>query len=132
MSQFYVDDTWASQATFALSPGTCGGNGTGIQLQQSDGSVTNSVIFCTKLGIHLNGGNVILDNLHVYNTGHYHYKEDAKLMPFGAIWSHYATGIKIIGGYFDDCIVVLDNPNDVVSSVDTHAGYMVVTDAGSL
>jgi hypothetical protein len=94
--------------------------------------VTNSVIFCTKLGIHLNGGNVILDNLHVYNTGHYHYKEDAKLMPFGAIWSHYATGIKIIGGYFDDCIVVLDNPNDVVSSVDTHAGYMVVTDAGSL
>ena len=64
-----------AQATFAMSPGTCGttaahperdGNGTGIQLQQSDGSVTNSVIFCTKLGIHLNGGNVILENLHVY------------------------------------------------------------------
>ena len=31
--------------------------------------MTNSVIFCTKLGIHLNGGNVVLENLHVYNTG---------------------------------------------------------------
>jgi hypothetical protein len=111
--EFYVDDTWASQATFA-GLGTCGGNGTGIQLQQSDGSVTNSVIFCTKLGIHLNGGNVVLENLHVYNTGHYNYREDRKLMPFGAVWSHYATGIKIIGGYFDDCIVVLDNPKDVI------------------
>ena len=44
----------------------------------------------------------------------YHYREDFKNMPFGAVWSHYATGIKIIGGYFDDCIVVLDNPTDVI------------------
>jgi hypothetical protein len=60
----------------------------------------------TKLGIHLNGGNVVLENLHVYNTGHYHYRDDFKLMPFGAVWSHYATGVKIIGGYFDDCMVL--------------------------
>ena len=78
--------------------------------------MTNSVIFCTKLGIHLNGGDVVLENLHVYNTGHFHYRDDFKLMPFGAVWSHYANGIKIIGGYFDDCIVVLDNPRDVIVS----------------
>jgi len=111
--ELYVDDTWLSQATFA-GDGTCGGNGTGIELRQADGSVTNSVIFCTKLGVHLDGGNVVLENLHVYNTGHYHYREDFKSMPFGAVWSHYANGIKIIGGYFDDCIVVLDNPSDVI------------------
>eukprot|EP00040_Diaphanoeca_grandis_P013918 m.70316 g.70316 ORF g.70316 m.70316 type:complete len:537 (+) comp24210_c0_seq1:213-1823(+) len=116
--ELYVDDTWLSQATFA-GDGTCGGNGTGIQLMQADGSVSNSVIFCTKLGIHLDGGNVILENLHVYNTGHYHYREDSKLMPFGAVWSHYANGIRIIGGYFDDCIVVLDNPRDVVITAST-------------
>lgn len=55
----------------------------------------------------------------------YHYKEDVKQMPFGAVWSHYATGIKIIGGYFDDCIVVLDNPNDVASSKASRQVLMV-------
>ena len=66
--ELYVDDTWASQATFA-GLGTCGGNGTGMELRQADASVSNSVIFCTKLGVHLDGGNVVLENLHVYNTG---------------------------------------------------------------
>lgn len=74
----YVDNTWVSQATFQ-GP-SCYENGTGISLKQADASISNVVIFCTKLGIRLDGGNVIIENTHIYNTGHYHYKQNSTLM----------------------------------------------------
>lgn len=81
---------------------------------QADSSVVDSVIFCTKLGIHVDGGNSVVSNVHIYNSGHYDYPTQRALMPFGGIYVHYADGLRILGCYFDDTILVLDNPRDTV------------------
>eukprot|EP00039_Didymoeca_costata_P014245 m.228217 g.228217 ORF g.228217 m.228217 type:complete len:514 (+) comp15976_c1_seq20:160-1701(+) len=113
--ELYIDESYFSQDVFGCPEGNKG-NGTGIVLDQADASVVNSVILCTKLGIHVNGGNTILENIHIYSSGHYKYglNQENPIFPFGAVWAHYSRGLKIISCYFDDTIVVLDNPTDVV------------------
>jgi hypothetical protein len=95
------------------------GVGTGISLQSSDSSVVDSVIFCTKLGLLVTAGNSIIENVHIFSTGHHTYStavDDPVRMvwwPFGGAYIR-SHDTRLTGVYFDDCILTIDNPSNVV------------------
>eukprot|EP00730_Choanoeca_flexa_P019738 TRINITY_DN9650_c0_g1_i3.p1 TRINITY_DN9650_c0_g1~~TRINITY_DN9650_c0_g1_i3.p1 ORF type:complete len:293 (+),score=23.39 TRINITY_DN9650_c0_g1_i3:86-964(+) len=54
--EYYVTNSWVSGGDTSDQSVCMKHNATGIAMEASDSSITDTVVFCTKLGIYLNGG----------------------------------------------------------------------------
>jgi hypothetical protein len=54
--EYYVTNSWISGGDTSDETTCVKHNATGVAIEASDSSITDSVVFCTKLGIYLNAG----------------------------------------------------------------------------
>ena len=104
----YLSNSWISQSSADRG-------GTGVAMQSADSSVVDTVIFNCRLGFYVNAGNSVLSNVHIYNTGHHAWANESAgfdAAPFGGGYIK-AHGVRLLGVYFDDCTLVIDNPQHV-------------------
>eukprot|EP00039_Didymoeca_costata_P000731 m.47038 g.47038 ORF g.47038 m.47038 type:complete len:520 (+) comp10443_c0_seq1:159-1718(+) len=104
-NELFVDLCWFNEES---DQDLCHNNtiktGTAIQLDNHDHSISNSVIFCTKLGIFANqSGASVFRNLHIYTEGDTEY-------PYGCIYSYKSSEIRFLEMYFDGCPLFVDDP----------------------
>jgi hypothetical protein len=64
----------------------------------------------------IGAGNTIVQNVHIYNSGHFQYNANHSLLPFGGIYVHYSHGARIEQVYFDDTTLIMHASNDAIVS----------------
>ena len=109
--EVYVSNSWISQNNHPTHP-----NGTGILMSCADSSLIDTVIFDTRLGFWCGAGNSVVSNVHVYNSGHVTWataNDTFDAAPFGGGYIGDKGQMRLIGAYFDDCTLVIDNPRRV-------------------
>lgn len=81
--------------------------GTGLHLDNNDHSVANTVVYCSRGGMVINGSAMVVRNAHVYTEGPYSHPNGCAYVPSGVSF------IRFVGCYFDGCPIYADDPQDL-------------------
>ena len=85
---------------------------TAIQIFGYDNYITNTIIFCGKIGVHLTGGANVINGVHVWGLASYsEYNSSGILVE--------TDGVRIVNCYMDYNDIVLNSPIDDIEIHDT-------------